>query len=116
MALRPARTCCTAWLPVSAPSACDVVLGVEQLPEALRAERRERVLDLERAAQPLDVRLRVGADDAVEALRVRARDTRTASQMVGLGDRGVDDCELIDGVSCGGRVDASLGVIASPSW
>ena len=48
----------------------DVVLRVEHLPEALRAERRERVLDLERAAQPLDVRLRVGTDDAVEALRM----------------------------------------------
>ena len=67
----------------------DVGLGVEQLPEAPRAERRERVLDLERAAQALDVGLGVGADDAVEALGVeRARSSREsttrAALMVGL--------------------------------
>ena len=50
MALRPARTCCTAWLPVSAPSAGDVRLRVEQLPEALaRPSVGERVLDRARS-------------------------------------------------------------------
>ena len=63
---------CTAWLPVSAPSACDVRLACAAAPRGARAPSvRERVLDLHRAAQPLDVGLGVRADDAVEALRVR---------------------------------------------
>ena len=37
----------------------DVVLGVQQLPQPLRAETRQRVLDVEAPADPLDVGLRV---------------------------------------------------------
>ena len=44
-----------------------VVLGVEQRPEPLRAEPRERVLDLDRAAQAQHVLARVGALDALPA-------------------------------------------------
>ena len=38
----------------------DVVLGVQELPEPLGAEPRERVLDLEAPAKPLDVVLPYG--------------------------------------------------------
>ena len=43
MALRPAFTISTAWPPVRAPSAGDVRLGVQQLPEALGAAARASV-------------------------------------------------------------------------
>ena len=67
MALRPARTICTAWLPVSAPSALDVVLGVEQLPEPARAHVGERVCDADRAAEAIDVGGGVRTLDALPA-------------------------------------------------
>ncbi len=41
----------------------DVVLGVQQLPQALGAEARQRVLDVEATADALDVVLHVGAFD-----------------------------------------------------
>ena len=41
----------------------DVVLGVQQLPQALGAETRQRVLDVEATADALDVVLHVGAFD-----------------------------------------------------
>jgi len=37
---------------------------MHQIPEALRAKTRERVLDLDGAAQPHDIRVRIGARDA----------------------------------------------------
>ncbi len=44
--MSPARTCCIAWLPVRAPSAAHVRLGVEELPQASRAHVGEGVLDV----------------------------------------------------------------------
>ncbi len=44
----------------------DEPVAVEQLPQALGAEARERVLDVDGAAQPLHVFLRVGPRDAVD--------------------------------------------------
>ena len=50
----------------------DERLRVEQLPEAVGAERRERVLDVYRAAQPFDVCLGVRTNDAFESRCVEA--------------------------------------------
>ena len=50
-----------------------VRLGLQELPEALGAEARERVLDADGAAQALDVGRRVGAFDAVPAVGARRR-------------------------------------------
>ena len=47
----PPRTICTAWPPVTAPRRRDRLGGVQELPEPLGAEPRERVLDREAAAQ-----------------------------------------------------------------
>ena len=67
MASSPALTCCSAWLPVSAPERAHEGALVEQLPQALGAETRERMLDHDRALQPANVVLGVVAADAREA-------------------------------------------------
>ena len=64
MASRPPRTICTAWLPVSAPSARVNVLGVQRVPQPLGAAPGQRVLLLDGAAQPDDVLGGVAALDA----------------------------------------------------
>jgi hypothetical protein len=64
----------------------DVRLGVEELPEPLRPEGRDRVVDLERPAEALDVRLRVRPHDPVEAPRVE--EGVGGSELAKLGERG----------------------------
>jgi hypothetical protein len=84
----------------------DVVLGVEHLPETLRAEGRDGVLDLVRATELLDVRLGVRTDDAVEALRVEKGACLTRHALPMVGQRGVqrigDACCAHDEISCVG--------------
>ena len=64
MALRPACTACTAWLPVTQPRPADHRLLVQQPPEFLRPQPRQRILDVDGTAQAHDIGGRVGALDA----------------------------------------------------
>jgi hypothetical protein len=56
-----------AWLPVSAPSAVDEGLGVDQVPQLFGAALGQRVLDLQAAAQAHHVGSAVAALDALPA-------------------------------------------------
>ena len=64
MASRPPRTICTAWLPVSAPSARVKFLVCNSVPQPLGAAAGQRVLLLDGAAQPDHVLGGVAALDA----------------------------------------------------
>lgn len=55
-------------LPCKSAQSVHISLRVHRLPKLLRAHARERVLDLDRAAQLLDVGLAVDALDAREAV------------------------------------------------
>ena len=63
-----------AWLPVMRTERVDEIVLVDQLPEPVGAHFGQRMPDLHRAAQPLDVGRRVGALDAVETAVRRRRD------------------------------------------
>ncbi len=67
MALRPACTACTAWLPVMQPSAPTTGSRVQELPELLRTQARQRMFDAYRAAKSRRIGGGVGALDAAPA-------------------------------------------------